>query len=168
MTAGARPLPRCSATNLDRFLSGIARRKSWTPRHKSVEFTYRGRPYVAIRYRGGKVELYRAAGADGIEAWMRYAVRGRSGIDRLATELLEDELDPAAVHARMLLLEGDGSNPYVRNVRMGPAYREWGSVIADFTDPHTGVERPIYASIKLYTQLGNEPVDGWQIDAREP
>ena len=101
------------------------------------EFAYRGKKYVAIRHKGGRVELYRGAGSDGIETFLGYARRSAGKIDRIAISLVEDKLDTGALEARMYLTDeskshahelGGGRASYVSNVRLGPDKGRWGTV----------------------------------------
>jgi hypothetical protein len=145
-----------SSSNVERFLRGVATRKqsSSTEHLHRVEFVHRGRRYVAVRFRGGRVELYRVERDGSTETFVRYATRRLGGVDEAAVEVIEDRLDPAAMLARDLLAER--YPPHVaRNVRMGPACGEWGSVLCDYTDPHTGRDSPfpLYASIRLYSRI---------------
>ena len=141
-------------SNLDRFLQGSARRKSsFAATIRRETFTHRGREYVAIRFRGGRVELYRVECDGYTETFMRYAIPRNGGLDDAAIWAVQDHLDVAAKMARDLLL---GLYSTARNVRLGPSAGEWGSVVADYTDPQSGRERPIYASIQLFCRIGTE------------
>lgn len=137
------------------------------PKLVRKEFTYRGRKYVAIRFRGGRVELYRAAGSDGIETWLGYARVSGGPLDRIAIGLVEDKLDPAAIEARMLLTHGTITSRRMgteySNIRMGESVGRWGGVEyerrSSASDGLGGRVRSFTsrASIPLYSELG-EPV----------
>jgi hypothetical protein len=142
------------STNLEKFLTGVVSRKQrFTSHLRRVEFVHRGRKYVAIRFCGGRVELYRVESDDFTETFLRYATKRIGGLDEAAVLCVEDELDPAALLARDMLADRYPKH-VVRNVRMGVSAGEWGSVVADYTDPKTGRERPLYASIRLYSRTG--------------
>jgi hypothetical protein len=91
---------------------------------RRVDFKHRGRNYHAIRFNGGRVELYRAAGKDGIERFIRYAVPSKvlqreardpfyasslnapsigDTLDDKAIRLLADRWDPAMAHGAAIL-----------------------------------------------------------------
>ena len=142
-----------SESNLLKFLTGqVSSRQATSSILNRVEFTYRGRSYVAIRFRGGRPELYRVEKDGYTETFLRYAWRSLGGADARAVELVEDWLDPAAKTARDLLA-GRYPEHTAQNVRLGPAAGEWGSVVADYVDPQTGLGRKIHASFRLFTRV---------------
>jgi len=113
-------------------------------RLRRVEFTYRGRKFVAIRYRGGRVELYQTV--DGIETFLRYARKSAGTVDRIAIGHVEDRLDPAAIQARSKLVHDPKAT-------MGAAWGHWGAV--EYTE-HSTTGKPwrARASIRLYNEIG--------------
>ena len=120
------------------------------PRLMRKEFSYRGKRYVAIRFRGGRVELYRVD--DGLEQFVHYARKSGGRLDRIAIGLVEDKLDPAAIEARMLL-----ANEKVQgysDVRMSEPWGHWGGV--EYTHHPTGFPKSFRgrASLRLYNEIG--------------
>lgn len=140
-------------SNLLKFLTGQVRsRDAASSVLRRVEFTYRGRHYVAIRFRGGRPELYRVEKDGFTETFLRYARRSLGGADERAVEMVEDRLDVAATTARDLLA-GRYPEHRARDVRLGPACGEWGSVVADYCHPQTGVEKKLHVSFRLFTRI---------------
>ena len=140
-------------SNLTKFLTGrVVFRNATSSVLLRVEFAYRGRKYVAIRFRGGRPELYRVEKDGFTETFLRYARRSLGGADERAVEMVEDRLDVAATTARDLLA-GHYPEHRARDVRLGPACGEWGSVVADVRDSQTGLEKKVHASFRLFTRI---------------
>lgn len=65
------------------------------------EFRYRGKDVVAVRYQGGRIELYQVDA--GLEVWLRYARPSKGILDRAAIEALGDRLTVEMCVARAAL-----------------------------------------------------------------
>lgn len=143
------------STNVAKWVARIAQSRTRAdengPKTIRATFTHRGRKYAAVRFRGGRAELY-SVGKDGwTETFLRYAAPRAGALDVAAIEAADDRLDDAAIQARSLLRGSYGTA--ARNVRFGEPCGAWGSVLAEYTHPETGKSRTIYASIRLYHEV---------------
>jgi hypothetical protein len=115
------------------------------------ELNYRKRRYVAVRYRGGRIELYRVA-RNSPEMFMRYANAARGGLDELAVERLRDELGGDEEAAGALLLLDAFGDPRVRNVQITGGFDGRGGVRAEVLNAHGAwIER--WAPARLYQRF---------------
>jgi hypothetical protein len=123
------------------------------PKLQRVAFVHAGRKYVAIRFRGGRVELYWVDPSDGIEMFLRYARPSRANVDRKAIRMLSDVLDPAACEAGAVLRGAYGDK--VRNVRVlsSPACGPFGTLVFERLYPWRSVWKQEQCSIRLYSEV---------------